>query len=57
MRVRHEHLLVARHGEIPLPNEEDLSDSAIEATRGLHSVKPEGCSKASWSAPTTWVVQ
>jgi N6-adenosine-specific RNA methylase IME4 len=40
VRQRHEHLLIARRGEIPLPATKDRPASVIEAPRGAHSQKP-----------------
>ena len=39
-RSRHELLLIARRGNHPAPDPEDLPDSVIEAKRGRHSEKP-----------------
>jgi N6-adenosine-specific RNA methylase IME4/ParB-like chromosome segregation protein Spo0J len=39
-RSRHELLLIARRGNHPAPDSEDLPDSVIEAPRGRHSEKP-----------------
>jgi N6-adenosine-specific RNA methylase IME4 len=40
-RQQHEHLLVARRGEVPRPAPEKLCSSLIRAPRpGLHSAKP-----------------
>lgn len=39
-RQRHELLLVARRGDIPVPEPENRFDSVIEAPRGEHSAKP-----------------
>jgi hypothetical protein len=41
-RQQHEHLLVARRGEVPRPPPEKLCSSVIRAPRpGLHSAKPK----------------
>jgi N6-adenosine-specific RNA methylase IME4 len=39
-RNRHELLLIARRGDQPPPEREDLPDSVFEAPRGRHSEKP-----------------
>ena len=40
-RQRHEHLLIAARGELPVPLPENRPDSVINAPRGEHSTKPE----------------
>jgi N6-adenosine-specific RNA methylase IME4/ParB-like chromosome segregation protein Spo0J len=39
-RSRHELLLIARRGNHPAPDPEDVPDSVVEAPRGRHSEKP-----------------
>lgn len=39
-RQRHELLLVAKRGDIPVPESDNRFDSVIEAPRGEHSAKP-----------------
>lgn len=39
-RQRHESLLIARRGELPVPAAEDRPDSVVEAPRLEHSAKP-----------------
>jgi N6-adenosine-specific RNA methylase IME4 len=40
-RQRHELLLIAKRGSLPVPDEANRPDSVIEAPRGVHSAKPE----------------
>jgi len=41
IRSQHEHLLIARRGEFPTPNEKDRPSSVISAPRRQHSRKPD----------------
>lgn len=41
VRNQHEHLLIARRGEPPLPHDAARPPSVVEAPRRAHSVKPE----------------
>jgi N6-adenosine-specific RNA methylase IME4 len=41
VRGRHEFLLIARRGNMPVPEPEGRPDSVVEAPRGRHSAKPE----------------
>jgi N6-adenosine-specific RNA methylase IME4 len=41
VRQRHEHLLIARRGEFPLPEPAHRPNSIIEAPRREHSRKPD----------------
>lgn len=40
-RMRHEHLLYARRGKVPVPPPERRCSSAVQAPRGRHSEKPQ----------------
>lgn len=40
-RQRHELLLIATRGEMPVPEPANRPDSVVEATRGEHSAKPD----------------
>jgi N6-adenosine-specific RNA methylase IME4 len=40
VRNRHEHLLIARRGELPLPTADSRPPSVLEAPRTVHSRKP-----------------
>lgn len=40
-RQRHELLLVAKTGALPVPDPQNRPDSVIEAPRGVHSAKPD----------------
>ena len=41
VRNKHELLLIAKRGELAVPNVADRPDSVVEAPRGKHSEKPE----------------
>jgi N6-adenosine-specific RNA methylase IME4 len=41
VRQQHEWLMIAKRGNIPLPDPEDRPSSVIQAPRGAHSEKPE----------------
>lgn len=40
LRNRHEHLLIARRGDMPVPEPPDRPPSVLHAPRGQHSAKP-----------------